>query len=79
MPQTCNTNFQLSAEILPEAVFHDALVNSAVSIIQISSRKSPVLHDVKVMINRNFLSVQFPFVLKRKGSNCFAWKTKSRV
>lgn len=57
MPQTCNTNFQLSAEILTESVFHDALVNSAVSIIQISSRKSPVLHDVKVMINRNFLSV----------------------
>ena len=79
MPQTCNTNFQLSAEILTEAVFHDALVNSAVSIIQISSRKSPVLHDVKVMINRNFLSVQFPFAFKRKGSNCFAWKTKSRV
>ena len=33
MPQTCNTNFQLSAEILTEAVFHEALVNSAVSII----------------------------------------------
>ena len=62
---TCNTDFQLSAEILTEAVFHEALVNSAVSIIKISSLESPVLHDVKVKVSLNVLSVQFPFVLQR--------------